>query len=63
MLGRMADVAVTRVLEAIDAGDPRASGELLPLVYAELRKLAEDIIKAQDTEIAFMKGWLAKRKP
>ena len=41
MLGRMADVAVTRVLEAIDAGDPRASGELLPLVYAELRKLAE----------------------
>jgi len=27
----------------------------------ELRKLAEDIIKAQDTEIAFMKGWLSKR--
>ncbi len=26
----------------------------------ELRKLAEDIIKAQETEIAFMKTWLAK---
>lgn len=27
----------------------------------ELRKLAEEIIKAQDTEIAFMKSWLEKR--
>ena len=27
----------------------------------EMRKLAEKIIKAQDTEIAFMKGWLAKQ--
>lgn len=26
----------------------------------ELRKLAEDIIKSQETEIAFMKAWLAK---
>lgn len=26
----------------------------------ELRKLAEDIIKAQETEIAFMKSWLEK---
>ena len=26
----------------------------------ELRKLAEDIIKSQETEIAFMKTWLAK---
>jgi uncharacterized protein (DUF305 family) len=26
----------------------------------ELRKLAEDIIKAQETEIAFMQGWLEK---
>ncbi|MEZ5979674.1 MAG: ECF-type sigma factor [Planctomycetota bacterium] len=32
---------VTRILSAIDAGDPRASEELLPLVYAELRKLAD----------------------
>ena len=26
----------------------------------ELRKLAEDIIKAQESEIAFMSGWLKK---
>jgi RNA polymerase sigma factor (TIGR02999 family) len=32
---------VTRILHAIDEGDPRASEELLPLVYDELRRLAE----------------------
>jgi len=31
---------VTRLLDAIDRGDPKASADLLPLVYAELRKLA-----------------------
>ena len=31
---------VTRILAAVEAGDPRAAAELLPLVYAELRKLA-----------------------
>ncbi len=31
---------VTRILEAAQRGDPLAAGELLPLVYAELRKLA-----------------------
>ncbi len=31
---------VTRLLEAIDQGDPCASEELLPLVYDELRRLA-----------------------
>lgn len=35
------DSDVTRILSAIDAGDPRASEELLPLVHAELRKLAD----------------------
>ena len=31
---------VTRILGAIEAGDPRAGEQLLPLVYNELRKLA-----------------------
>src|SRR5437016_3573664 len=31
---------VTRILSAIEQGDPRAAEKLLPLVYAELRKLA-----------------------
>src|ERR1700742_534244 len=31
---------VTRILESVSSGDPKAAGELLPLVYQELRKLA-----------------------
>jgi RNA polymerase sigma factor (TIGR02999 family) len=31
---------VTRILDAIEQGDPKAAEELLPLVYDELRKLA-----------------------
>ena len=31
---------VTRILSAIEHGDPRAAEQLLPLVYHELRKLA-----------------------
>jgi RNA polymerase sigma factor (TIGR02999 family) len=31
---------VTRVLSAIEQGDPQAAEQLLPLVYGELRKLA-----------------------
>jgi len=31
---------VTRILDAIQQGDPKATEELLPLVYEELRKLA-----------------------
>src|SRR5262245_46908941 len=38
MLGCMTDV--TRILSAIDQGDPLAAGQLLPLVYEELRRLA-----------------------
>jgi hypothetical protein len=32
--------AVTRLLDAAAAGDPKAAAELLPLVYGELRALA-----------------------
>src|SRR5712672_2976371 len=38
MLTSMSEV--TRILTAIDQGDPRAAEQLLPLVYDELRKLA-----------------------
>ena len=38
MLSLMSDV--TRILSAIEAGDPHAAEQLLPLVYEELRKLA-----------------------
>ena len=31
---------VTRILSAIEQGDPQAAEQLLPLVYAELRRLA-----------------------
>jgi RNA polymerase sigma factor (TIGR02999 family) len=31
---------VTQLLSAIDAGDPKAADQLLPMVYEELRKLA-----------------------
>jgi RNA polymerase sigma factor (TIGR02999 family) len=31
---------VTQLLQAIEKGDPKAAGQLLPLVYDELRKLA-----------------------
>jgi RNA polymerase sigma factor (TIGR02999 family) len=31
---------ITQILNAIDAGDPQAANQLLPLVYDELRKLA-----------------------
>jgi RNA polymerase sigma factor (TIGR02999 family) len=38
MLSFMSDV--TRILSAIEQGDPSAAAQLLPLVYDELRKLA-----------------------
>src|SRR5215469_7901186 len=31
---------VTRILQSMESGDSKAAGELLPLVYGELRKLA-----------------------
>jgi hypothetical protein len=31
---------VTRILGAIEAGDPQAADQLLPIVYEELRRLA-----------------------
>ena len=33
---------VTRILSAIEQGDPQAAGQLLPLVYDELRQLVTE---------------------
>ena len=38
---------VTRILSAIDEGDPHAAGQLLPLVYDELRRLAAQKLAAE----------------
>src|SRR3954449_7811574 len=38
---------VTRILSAIEQGDPRAAERLLPLVYDELRKLAARRLKRE----------------
>src|SRR5215212_3805922 len=45
MLASMSDV--TQLLSAIEAGDPKAAAELLPLVYDELRKLAAARLAAE----------------
>jgi RNA polymerase sigma factor (TIGR02999 family) len=38
---------VTRILNAIEEGDPHAAGQLLPLVYEELRRLAASRLAAE----------------
>src|SRR5436190_2210553 len=38
---------ITRILHAVEGGDPRAAAELLPLLYAELRKLAAQRMAAE----------------
>jgi RNA polymerase sigma factor (TIGR02999 family) len=40
LLGAVNQDQVTPLLQRIDQGDPHAAGELLPLVYDELRRLA-----------------------
>jgi len=44
---------VTQILNAIEASDPRAAEELLPLVYDELRKLAARLAKVIDFGVVF----------
>jgi RNA polymerase sigma factor (TIGR02999 family) len=44
-LGRVSDV--TRILEAVQHGDPAAAKDLLPLVYEELRRLARSKMAQQ----------------
>src|SRR5580704_11372902 len=41
---------LTRILEAVESGDPQAAEKLLPLVYEELRRLAAVKMQDQPTE-------------
>lgn len=41
---------VTQILHAIDSGDLKAAGQLLPLVYDELRMLAGARMKAESSD-------------
>jgi len=45
MLGGMVDV--THLLSAVEAGDPQAAADLLPVVYGELRQLAAARLAAE----------------
>src|SRR6266851_4703760 len=38
---------VTRILERVEQGDPKAAEELLPLVYGELRRLAAHLMTGE----------------
>ena len=38
---------ITRILDRVQQGDPKAAEELLPVVYEELRKLAAAKIAQQ----------------
>lgn len=42
---------VTRLLGRIDAGDPSAADELLPIVYAELRRLAAHRLSHEPSDL------------
>src|SRR5581483_2298375 len=47
---------VTRILSAIEQGDPHAASQLLPLVYDELRRLAA-LKMAQEKPGQTRKSW------
>jgi len=38
---------VTRILQSLDSGDPKAAEELLPLVYDQLRRLAASLLSRE----------------
>jgi hypothetical protein len=42
---------VTRILEAIERGEPKAAEELLPLVYEELRKQVRDRVESAPDQV------------
>ena len=52
MLILMSDV--TRILSAIEAGDPQAAAQLLPMVYDALRKLAAQKLAQEKPALPFL---------
>jgi hypothetical protein len=44
---------VTQILQQIESGDPSAAGQLLPLLYDELRKLAVARMAQSLSEVEF----------
>ena len=49
---------VTQLLNAIDDGDRQAAGELLPLVYDELRKRAAASMAQENQKWTYARAWL-----
>jgi len=53
---------VTRILSAIEQGDPHAPDRLLPLVYDELRKLAaQKLAQEKPARRSRPRRWRMKR--
>ena len=51
---------VTRILSAIEQGDPRAAEQLLPVVYGELRRLAAERMAQEKPGQPLQAGRLAE---
>ena len=51
---------VTRILNAIERGDAKATDELLPLVYEELRLLAAQKFLREASGLAPSQPWTAR---
>jgi hypothetical protein len=53
---------VTRILNAVDQGDPQAAEQLLPLVYDELRKLAaQKLVEEKPGQHCRRQRWYMRR--
>jgi len=54
---------VTRILSAIEQGDPKAAEQLLPLVYVELRKLAAQKLAQELDAGGQLKSYVTRLTP
>ena len=52
---------VTRILSAIEQGDPHAAEQLLPLVYDELRISISDFTKARENGVSSFLTYLCQK--